>query len=606
MKFKRVIPLGVISGLVAASLVYPGKEEERFSARLRSLPSQSAQRSGQGTKRFEVPTFRITSSQVLVDFLAIDKQGRFVTDLRPDEVEIFEDGKKQSIDVFLPPAQLPREEFVSTTGGGARPSRPRPISPAPGSSAASVRRRAGQTVIVIDSRVMEANNFGHSVAAIRRFIEEHLAADHSVMIAEIKRGLRIITPMTRDRATLLAGLDQLKPQTVYNPLAANADIEIDQYINDLQLQVFYVREGLKSLSHAISGQPGRKHVVYFSEGYPLHPLRDLEMRTRTRTAMADQEARMAASRRAGRQKDPGVLSMVRDVVSTANRLGISFYAIDVRGLVAVPGIGPATRSGDVAAGPGGTDEPPPRAVEALLGEDPERGPSEVMISTFVRTDIGSLENAQNTLVALAAGTNGAAFYNTNDLASVLRASTAEQENYYLVSYDPSGKRKTGKFHRIAVKSSRPGVRIRARKGYLDLPDNALQQARFAAAFEHPELFQQLAPLAQVEASKGKIRVVIGVPAPQVNFRRNDTQYHAEVLFLGQIYGQNGKPVSKDLAITRGFNLNLTVEQFQGLGNQPLLARDEVKLRRGKYKLVLVVEDRLNGTLGATVQEFTVP
>ena len=571
--------------------------------------------SGQGTQDFQVPTFRITSSQVVVDFLAIDNQGRFVTDLRADEIQILEDGKKQSIDVFLPPAEVLEQDFefssrVATTGRTAAEDRTEEIRIAPaGSSAAPVRRRPLQTVILIDSRIMDANNFGHTVAAIRRFIEEHLAADHLVMMAEINRGLRIITPMTRDRATLLAGVNRLKPQSVYNPLAANADtseIEIDQYINELQQQVFYVRDALKSLAYALSGQIGRKHVVYFSEGYPLDPLRDLEMRTRAKATefMGNNEARMALSRLSGRQRDPGVFSMVRDVITTANRFGISFYPIDARGLVAVPAIGPAAASGDVAAGPGGIDDP--QQIARAFTRDPERGPTEVMVSTFTRTIVDSLDNAQNTLVALAAGTNGTAFFNTNDLGSVLRASTAEQENYYLVSYVPSGKRKKGKFHQISVKTTRTGIHIRARKGYLDLPDKAFQQARLSAAFQHPEFFQQLAPLTQVEPSKGRIGTVIGVPAAQISFRKQGKDFHAELFFLGRIYDQDGKPVSKNLSITRGFNLNLTAEQFQGLGNQPLLARDEVKLSPGQYKLVLVVEDRLSGNLGATVQEFTVP
>src|SRR5712664_1945078 len=65
------------------------------------------------------PVFRITSSRVRVDFVALDKQGRFVNDLRSNEVEIYEDGKKQNVDVFYAPGQ---KELVST-GGPASPAK---------------------------------------------------------------------------------------------------------------------------------------------------------------------------------------------------------------------------------------------------------------------------------------------------------------------------------------------------------------------------------------------------------------------------------------------------------------------------------------------------
>src|SRR2546422_4690895 len=65
------------------------------------------------------PVFRITSSRVRVDFVAVDKQGRFVNDLRANEVEIYEDGKKQNVDVFYAPGETRQKELVSPGGAGA-------------------------------------------------------------------------------------------------------------------------------------------------------------------------------------------------------------------------------------------------------------------------------------------------------------------------------------------------------------------------------------------------------------------------------------------------------------------------------------------------------
>ncbi|MFQ5737854.1 MAG: VWA domain-containing protein [Acidobacteriota bacterium] len=543
------------------SLRYPGHEEERFSVHLRPLPSvdHSSRARERGGSR--VPTFRISSSQVVVDLVALEKNGRFIKDLGAGDLEIFEDGKKQKINFFLAPGQAEQEALESALSSP-------PGVPADAGTGATTRAgRLSRTAIVVDGRVMDSNHFTRSLSAIRRLIDEHLARHYRVMLTQMDGGLRVLTPFTRDRTTLLSGLARLKPQRVYSPLDPSRNSA------EPQQQVSSVREGLRNLCYMLSGQPGRKHVVYFSVG--------------------------------DRLKDAGVFPMLRDVISVANNFGISFYTIDARLLVAVPGVGSPSRRGGVATGLAQDKREKKAEVHALL-ESPEAGTGEIHLAAFTSVEIGRLEEAPNSLVALAAGTNGAAFFNTNDLTSVVRASTAKQESYYLVGYTPSSKRKEGHFHRISVKTRRAGLHIQARKGYIDLPDGTLRRARMTAAFDRPELFQELSPLLRIEASKKGIQCVLGVPAGQVAFRRRDQQFQAELAFLGQIYDGHGQAVSQELPIRRGFKLNLNREQFQGLGNQPLLARSQVTLQAGQYRLVLLVEDHLSGALGTVDQQFSVP
>ncbi|HEY3131942.1 MAG TPA: VWA domain-containing protein [Acidobacteriota bacterium] len=556
------------------------------------------------------PVFRITSSRVRVDFVAVDKQGRFVNDLRSNEVEIYEDGKKQNVDVFYAPGESRQKELVSPGGAGAAGT-----GVASSSGPATALANAAKTIIVIDSRTIDSNNFVHSVAAIRNFVERHLTAGHAVMIAEVYRGLRVLTPMTRDKATLLAGVDKLKPQSVYNPLDASR-VLTQGYFHDLELQITDLREALTVLCYSLAGQAGRKHVVFFSEGYPIQALKLAEMQMREAVSEEKSSAvRQAAAREVGRYQDPNVLGMVRDVVSAANNFGISFYTVDARGLIALQGVGSPDKSGNVAAGPGAgarlEEQGRPDLAAAARSQnarasETEVGPSEQIVATFNLTALSNLDDAQNTLIALAAGTNGLAFYHTNNLGIVLSYSATEQENYYLASYIPNAKRKTGQFHTISVRAARPGIFIRSRMGYVDIPEDALRNARLSSALRHPELFGQIAPLLQIEPSKGKTRVVTGIPGSQVEFRQDAGKYAAQVSFLGMVYDSNGKPISKDFSINKGFNLALTPEQFQGLGNNPLLSSTELNLSSGRYRLVLLVEDRLGGSLGASVQEFQVP
>src|SRR5205085_12637853 len=48
----------------------------------------------------QAPTVRVGSEEVLLDVVVRDKRGRPVTDLKADEIEVFEDGVKQQITSF--------------------------------------------------------------------------------------------------------------------------------------------------------------------------------------------------------------------------------------------------------------------------------------------------------------------------------------------------------------------------------------------------------------------------------------------------------------------------------------------------------------------------
>ena len=62
---------------------------------------QPSQQQGAAPATADDDVVRITTSLVQVDALVVDKKARQVTDLRPDEFEILEDGRPQKITNFL-------------------------------------------------------------------------------------------------------------------------------------------------------------------------------------------------------------------------------------------------------------------------------------------------------------------------------------------------------------------------------------------------------------------------------------------------------------------------------------------------------------------------
>ena len=120
-------------------------------------------------------------------------------------------------------------------------------------------------------------------------------------------------------------------------------------------------------------------------------------------------------------------SDLREVYDAANRNNVAIYAVDPRGL---PGF-----EFDINEGIG------------------------------LQTDSKYLNSTMDTLRLLADQTDGRAIVNRNDLAVGMKQITRDSSAYYLIGYNSSEAPTDGKFHNIRVRVKRPGVQVRARKGY---------------------------------------------------------------------------------------------------------------------------------------------
>jgi hypothetical protein len=91
-----------------------------------------------------------------------------------------------------------------------------------------------------------------------------------------------------------------------------------------------------------------------------------------------------------------------------------------------------------------------------------------------------LRGRLDSLRTLADGTDGMAVLNNNDLDVGMRRISDDLSSYYLLGYYTSNARLDGRFHNIKVRVKRPGVDVRARKGYLAATAAEVSEARKAA------------------------------------------------------------------------------------------------------------------------------
>jgi len=156
----------------------------------------------------------------------------------------------------------------------------------------------------------------------------------------------------------------------------------------------------------------------------------------------------------------------RQIMDDANRANATFYTVDPRGL-------------PVFDNPIGPEPPPPPHVDAVM----------------LRTRLEALKT-------LALNTDGVAVTNSNDLDAGMRRIADDLTSYYLLGYYSTNAKQDGKFHSIKVRVKRPGVDVRARRGYRSATAEEVARAKTADAAPVPE---SASPIATAIGGLSRIR-----------------------------------------------------------------------------------------------------
>jgi VWFA-related protein len=168
---------------------------------------------------------------------------------------------------------------------------------------------------------------------------------------------------------------------------------------------------------------------------------------------------------------------LRNIIEEANRSNTAFYPVDPRGLVVFDeGIVPSAGVGLGASA------------------NPTLSPGE---------ETARLRAREQGLRQLAEGTDGTAIVGTNKIQEALRRVVDDLSSYYLLGYYSTGKL-DGKFHSISVRVKRPGVTVRARRGYQALRAGDVERALAPGTAAPPTSAADAAMATAVSSAIGKI------------------------------------------------------------------------------------------------------
>ena len=557
------------------------------------------------------PTFRVGTRLATIDAVVVDDKGRHVTDLTPDDFEIVERGKTQTIRqaVYVrtvappgtanpvPPVAPPATPAAPGTTADAPRSRPL----ATGASTLASPERASRVIaLVVDDLGLSFESTASVRRMLTRYVDTKIAPGDLVAIIRTAGGVGALQQFTTDRRLLHAAIDrvrwsfqsrsgvaafaavvpdsstslfskggQLKPAEPKPPTGVDIEsLRTEQTTAGTLGALEYVLHGIQAL-------PGRKSVVFISEGFDLG-IRD-----------------MKASR---------TWSTFTRVMDRANRAGVVVYSIDARGLQAL----------------GLNAEDDPQTAKMGMPGQAAAGPAEINAKLKKSRDDRNRElfDSQDSLVYLAQQTGGFAILNSNDLVGGLARVIDDTQGYYLLGFETGiAANERWDPNDVHLKVKRPGLEVRARRGLFgpadkSLPDEPAPADPLVAAalspFSTGALDVRLTTLFAHDKKQGSyVRSLFFIDPAGLTFVDGpDGRKDADVNLLLIAIGDNGQAVAQQRI---DVPLRLDPAAYQQLRQRGLLYSARLAIKEpGGYQVRAAVQDMHSKAVGTGAQFVEVP
>ena len=580
---RRLSSLGLISalGLVAAGA--PAGLRAQTQA---SPPAARVQE----TQKAEI-------TAVVVDVVVRDAKAQPVTDLTQADFMVLEDGAPQDIGSFRVVTSGPGGVFAGDAGARGAAG----ASPAP--PAAKAPPEPAVIALVFDRLTPDARSLTQKAA--QRYVGEAQPSPNILAVFSIDIGLEVMQGFTRDTAQIRRALGTVgkRGSTVYGqgaerartlqneirsldstaaatggvgPAAGQAaqgaaGAATEQHLRQMELRMlqgvdllereqqgYSSTSALTAIVSAMKLMPGRKTLIYFSEGMSVP---------------TNIEARFRA------------------IIDEANRANVSVYAMDAAGLRAESkqaetrdqintyGAGALVEGGSGSGGSGS------RGIGMRAIEDNEN---------LVRNDPASA------LGQLSRETGGFLIQNSNDMTTGFRRIDQDIRNHYVLTYVSKRPEYDGKFRSLEVRIKRPGLTVSARKGYYAVrPTGGV-----------PVLAYEAAPLAILDAGRppnafpvrtrslvfpvpgsveARVPILASAKVNQLQFKVDEAgnRFSAEMVILARIRDGSGQVLIK---MSQPYTFAGGLNELAGAKGAEVLFYRQHALPPGVYTVETIVYD----------------
>ena len=550
-----------------------------------------------------------------------DKSGRLVVDLSADDFAVAEDGVAQQVDSFT---RVTRGGGIGVNVAWRTPDQTIAVSP-------TSERGTVATTSAADEESTTALVFGHlsseSLGLAQRATLDYIPASGEstarVGVFATDPGIRAVQGYTTDRRLVRQAVARVIPSGTNEEertanrtdelygrrrtlqgegayaggstsagggtaLAATAgeigrrEAELKMVQQELNLirsfeqidrdyKGYDVSQGLQAVVESLAPFPGRKTIVFFSEGLPV---------------------------------SPAMSARLDYLIEAANRANVTAYAVDANGLRAKSTTNNLRKEIDVFS----EERMLQNATGVVRTEQP-------LTMSFERVEDMLQLDSRAGLARLSADTGGFLIEGSNNLGAAFKRIDEDSQFHYLLTYSPKKAAFDGKFRAIQVSVRRPGVQVFARKGYravhsprltdtsnYDRPALALLDRTplpnafpiYASGFSFPDAARPgLTP----------VLVHVGTESLRFDVDARQTAYSAQAAVVVRIRDGQGREVQR---LSQQYLLSGDMKDLEAAKRGEILFYREPDLAPGIYTMESIVFDIVAQQGSARVATLTVP
>jgi len=528
-------------------------------------------------------TIQTNVDEVSLDLVVRSNKNKLVTDLKPQDIVITDNGTPVSIAGLRMVTGSEQSSFVSFV-----------FDRLDSSAASNARSIAGKIL-----KEFPSDGFSFSVLGIagRLRLYQNFTADRKLLSDKI----RAATEASREEASGVTEAAEKSLLQVARTGADDSGVHINSEQRAVAQSVLYALQdsqkiiqeqhtraalaGLLALARAQGKIPGRKVVIYFSQ----------------------------QTREDGTEEDT-----VTTILGAANRSGVSICAVDAniyfdptgQALVAGMALGNSINMAQnmVSAPQALTGAPP-----APQGDASSPGMASMISNQTARLEIRQAEG-KGPLAILGYATGGSFIAAGQNPRKVAQELVRDLSTYYQVSYVPPFKEYDGKFRAVAIKPTRKDLRVRTRAGYFAVaPQNSasfkLFETPLLKVFSETQLPSDLKFYARVlqlgdVGTADSNALAIEVPISELNTHDdpNTNLYSFHASIVAQIKNSKGDVIehfSEDLP------RHGSLDGKEAARNSSVVMQRHFVAEPGEYVLEAAVADRNTDKIGAIRTPFTI-
>ena len=586
---------------------------------LPDLPSTSASSTPDTGYRL-----RTTTRLVEVTVVAFDKKGHPVTDLKPTDFEIYDNGRKQNVNSMTQAAA----EAASQSSANSTASKPaseeqrftnRPVEGSSTPAASPQRVSTNTTIFLIDSSHVAFPDLTYAKSEMLHFLKT-VPADEPVGLYILRKyGFQVLREPTTDHEQLAATLRNWMPSAQDLSQSANEELR-----NRQQMEYVHSRYDLPKVNGNLSsgaedlgappdiqlrslgdspGQDALQYLVWVARHVAAFKGHKSLIWVASDNVLADFSEKAPEQEKGDKYLDPLSLK-AREALNEAQ---ISIYPLDSSQLESNV-VGANFQHANVQVNPTAPDLPTGAGAPGTSGKDSMGNDELTQLQKKAQRDINpgrltaqlqqDTHPIQGTFRELAQATGGRALRRASDIAAELDSIVNDGRAAYTLSFTPDSSA-DGSYHHLVVKlTSRRDITLRYRTGYLYEKEPATLKERFQNAVWRPADFSEIALTATPAANSNPAAVKLNVAATDLALaqqaglwmdkldiflvQRNDALFHANI--DGETLAMRLKPSTYEKVLKEGIDVDQQIKALPDTGALRIVVIDENSGRIGTLTL----------------------